>query len=34
MCLPNDSDPDGDTLTVQLVTQGINGTVAIDPVVR
>ncbi|PVV22441.1 MAG: hypothetical protein B6D78_05085, partial [gamma proteobacterium symbiont of Ctena orbiculata] len=30
--LPNDSDPDGDTLTVTSVTQGTNGTVAIDPV--
>ncbi len=30
--LPNDSDPDGDTLTVTAVTQGTNGTVAIDPV--
>ncbi|MEW8297072.1 MAG: retention module-containing protein, partial [Candidatus Thiodiazotropha sp.] len=30
--LPNDSDPDGDTLTVSSVTQGINGSVAIDPV--
>ncbi|MCM8857219.1 MAG: retention module-containing protein, partial [Candidatus Thiodiazotropha sp.] len=30
--LPNDSDPDGDTLTVTSVTQGTNGSVAIDPV--
>ncbi|MCG7877809.1 MAG: Ig-like domain-containing protein, partial [Candidatus Thiodiazotropha endolucinida] len=30
--LPNDSDPDGDTLTVTAVTQGTNGTVTIDPV--
>ncbi|MEW8506355.1 MAG: retention module-containing protein, partial [Candidatus Thiodiazotropha sp.] len=30
--LPNDSDPDGDTLTVTAVTQGANGSVAIDPV--
>ncbi|MEW8505220.1 MAG: Ig-like domain-containing protein, partial [Candidatus Thiodiazotropha sp.] len=30
--LPNDSDPDGDTLTVVSVTQGTNGTVSIDPV--
>ncbi|MEW8658243.1 MAG: retention module-containing protein, partial [Candidatus Thiodiazotropha endolucinida] len=30
--LPNDSDPDGDTLTVTTVTQGTNGSVAIDPV--
>ncbi|MEW8057838.1 MAG: retention module-containing protein, partial [Candidatus Thiodiazotropha endolucinida] len=30
--LPNDSDPDGDTLTVTAVTQGTNGSVAIDPV--
>ncbi|MES9994047.1 MAG: retention module-containing protein, partial [Candidatus Thiodiazotropha sp.] len=30
--LPNDSDPDGDTLSVLSVTQGTNGSVAIDPV--
>ncbi|MBV2139182.1 MAG: cadherin-like domain-containing protein, partial [Candidatus Thiodiazotropha sp. (ex Ctena orbiculata)] len=30
--LPNDSDPDGDTLTVTSVTQGTNGAVTIDPV--
>ncbi|PVV24906.1 MAG: hypothetical protein B6D78_00935 [gamma proteobacterium symbiont of Ctena orbiculata] len=30
--LPNDSDPDGDTLTITSVTQGTNGTVTIDPV--
>jgi hypothetical protein len=30
--LPNDSDPDGDTLTITSVTQGANGTVEIDPV--
>jgi VCBS repeat-containing protein len=30
--LPNDSDPDGDTLTVTSVTQGANGSVTIDPV--
>ncbi|MES9994162.1 MAG: Ig-like domain-containing protein [Candidatus Thiodiazotropha sp.] len=30
--LPNDSDPDGDTLSVLSVTQGTNGTVSIDPV--
>ncbi|MEZ5644406.1 MAG: Ig-like domain-containing protein [Burkholderiaceae bacterium] len=30
--LPNDTDVDGDTLTVTAVTQGANGTVAIDPV--
>jgi hypothetical protein len=28
----NDSDPDGDVLTVTAVTQGTNGTVLIDPV--
>jgi VCBS repeat-containing protein len=30
--LPNDNDPDGDTLTITAVTQGENGTVAIDPI--
>ncbi|MCU7880520.1 MAG: retention module-containing protein [Candidatus Thiodiazotropha sp. (ex Lucinoma aequizonata)] len=30
--LPNDTDPDGDTLTVTSVTQGANGSVVIDPV--
>ncbi|MCU7885358.1 MAG: retention module-containing protein, partial [Candidatus Thiodiazotropha sp. (ex Lucinoma annulata)] len=30
--LPNDSDPDGDALTVTSVTQGTNGIVTIDPV--
>jgi hypothetical protein len=29
--LTNDSDPDGDALTVTRVTQGANGSVAIDP---
>ena len=27
MCLANDTDVEGDTLTIQSVTQGVNGTV-------